>query len=243
MSQTEAIAASAAFDPAEQTFQLSRALDIWQARFAVLAIAALQFLLVNDLANIPRFVLPTLEIALLIPLSLATAWTLRRTRAATTAEHWYDVSRYSSAVRLAFLLLVGLVSLANLVELYGLVVAMLGGHAANGRSLLLDSLNVWLTNVVVFALWYWNLDRQASPDEPRIDFLFTQQTIPGVENAPPFVPGFVDYLFLAFTNATAFSPADTYPLTHRAKLLMILQALVSLTTIALVASRAVGILS
>ena len=72
------------------------------------------------------------------------------------------------------------------------------------------------------------------------DFLFPQMTM---SDAPKFTPGFVDYLFLSFTNATAFSPTDTLPLTHRAKLLMMVEAIISLLTVALVAARAVNILS
>ena len=75
------------------------------------------------------------------------------------------------------------------------------------------------------------------------DFIFTQQTLPPALTRRVYVPGYIDYLFLAFTNATAFSPSDTFPLTARAKLLMMLQALISLITIALGASRAVGILA
>ncbi len=75
------------------------------------------------------------------------------------------------------------------------------------------------------------------------DFLFTQQQTGEPARFPDWSPGFIDYLFLAFTNATAFSPADTFPLTVRAKLLMMAESAISLATIALVASRAVGILS
>ena len=125
---------------------------------------------------------------------------------------------------------------------------MIGGHAANGQTLLLDPLNIWTTNLIIFSLWYWNMDRGGAPSRSlggteHADFLFTPRTLPHKEGAPPFVSGYIDYLFLAFTNATAFSPSDTYPISSRAKLLMMLQAMISLVTIALVASRAVGILS
>ena len=136
-----------------------RELDIWLARAAVVAIVAMQFLIVNDLTFAPRWVLPSLELALLAPLSIATAWTLGKAKAAVSEAHWYDISHHQRTIRRAFLFLTGLVSVANLIGLYGLVQAMLGGHASNGRSLLLDSLNIWTTNVIIFALWYWNLDR------------------------------------------------------------------------------------
>ena len=137
----------------------------------------------------------------------------------------------------------------NFGALARLIVAILSGHAASGKTLLLDATNIWATNVVVFALWFWSLDRGGPAargliSENKSDFLFTQQQA-GVVDRDQFKdwsPGFIDYLFLAFTNATAFSPTDTFPLTARAKFLMMTEATISLCTIAIVASRAVGIL-
>jgi hypothetical protein len=219
--------------------------DLWLTRGAIVAVVLLQVLFVNDLTVLPRWVIPTLEMSLLVPLSLATVWTVDKARRASTDDHRLGVARWRRTIRRALLALTSLVSLANLLALYGLVRAMLGGHAGNAQTLFLDALNIWATNVIVFALWYWNLDgggpafRTHSPD--RSDFLFTQQTMPGGNH--DFSSTFIDYLFLAFTNATAFSPADTFPLTARAKILMMIEALISLVTIAVVASRAVGILS
>ena len=106
-----------------------------------------------------------------------------------------------------------------------------------------------MTNIVLFALWFWALDRggpslKGLAPEPNSDFLFAQQqTTFARTQFPNWSPGFIDYLFLAFTTATAFSPTDTLPLTVRAKLLMMAESAISLATIALVASRAVGLLS
>ncbi|MGB8107786.1 MAG: hypothetical protein WCF41_00795 [Pseudolabrys sp.] len=123
-----------------------------------------------------------------------------------------------------------------------LVEAILAGHAGTGRTLLLDALNIWVTNVIIFALWYWALDRGGPASkgfrpDVRNDFLFTQQQ-PAGESClhPGWSPGFIDYLFLV-------SPADTFPLTVRAKLLMMAESAISFATIALVASRAIGILN
>ena len=233
---------------AARTFA-SSATDIWLARCAVLAIVALQVLLVNDLTLAPRWAMPSLELALLLPLSIATAWSIGATRKVAAADNpsdfWEAVTRHRSMIRTAFLLLTGLVSIANLLSLAGMVQAILGGRAGSGKSLLIDALNIWATNVIIFSLWYWNLDRKVSTAETEQppDFVFTQQTLPAELTRRAYTPGYIDYLFLAFTNATAFSPSDTFPLTARAKLLMMLQALISLVTIALVASRAVGILA
>jgi len=225
------------------------AADIWLARGAVLVVVALQFLLVNDLTVLPRWVMPTLELALLLPLSAATAWTLGvgRKRAGVEDEDdlWTRLCRHRSMIRAAFFFLTGLVSVANLLALAGLVHAIMRGHADSGKSLLVDALNIWATNVIIFSLWYWNLDKKppSAPAEAGPDFVFTQQTLPTSFTRRIRAPGYIDYLFLAFTNATAFSPSDTFPLTARAKILMMLQALISLVTIALVAARAVGMLA
>ena len=219
--------------------------DLWLTRGAILAVVALQVMFVNDVTVVPRWVMPTLEILLLVPLSAATVWTVGRATRAATDEHRLGVAHWRRLIRLALLVLTGVVTLANLLALYGLVRAMLGGHAGSGQTLLIDAVNIWITNVIVFALWYWNLDGGGpafrSHTAGHADFLFTQQTIPHATQE--FSAGFIDYLFLAFTNATAFSPADTFPLTARAKLLMMTESLSSLVTIAVVASRAVGILS
>jgi hypothetical protein len=223
-----------------------RTVDFWLARGAILVIVLLQIGIVNDLTLGPRWLGPAVELAILIPLSIATAWTQRRARRAETNEQWNAVGRYRRAVRRAAMALTAIATLLNFGALARLILAILAGHAGSGRTLLLDALNIWATNVVVFALWFWSLDR-GGPARGLVakqtrDFVFTQQQAIGKEFRD-WLPGFVDYFFLAFTNATAFSPADTFPLTPRAKLLMMAEAGISLTTIAIVASRAVGILS
>src|SRR5215470_4531580 len=211
-----------------------KALDFWLARGAVLAIVILQIIIVNDLSVGPRWLAPVLELALLIPLSIATVWTQRRARKASTDAQWNLVGRQRLLMRRLAISLTALVTLVNFGALARLVEAILAGNAGSGRTLLLDALNIWATNVIIFALWYWALDRgspatKGTRPDTHNDFLFTQQQ-PAGETClhPGWTPGFIDYLFLAFTNATAFSPADTFPLTF--------------ATIALVASRAVGIL-
>jgi hypothetical protein len=226
-----------------------QALDFWLARGAVLVIVILQIVIVNDLMIGPRWLAPTVELLLLIPLSIVTAWTQRHARKASTDEQWAFVGRQRLVLRRLAISLTAVVTMMNFGALVGLVEAILAGHAGSGRTLLLDALNIWVTNVIIFALWYWALDRgspasKGSRPDVRNDFLFTQQQ-PAGESClhPGWSPGFIDYLFLAFTNATAFSPADTFPLTVRAKLLMMAESAISFTTIALVASRAVGILN
>src|SRR6202035_1067567 len=133
----------------------------------------------------------------------------------------------------------------NLVSLVDLLNALLAKHPA-GRALIYASVPVWLTNVLVFALWYWELDRGgpvARQQEHRRqpDFLFPQMNAPAATTSD-WDPSFLDYMYTSFTNATAFSPTDTMPLTAWAKSLMMVQSLASLLTVALVVSRAVNIL-
>jgi len=225
----------------------AKPIDFWLARGAVLVIAALQIGIVNDLTVGPRWLAPGLELALLIPLSVATAWTQKRARKASTDEQWNLVGRDRRMVRHLAISLTAITTLMNFGALARLIAAILAGHAGSGQTLLLDAINIWVTNVVIFALWFWALDRGGPAgglvSERKNDFLFTQQSTVDREQFANWSPGFIDYLFLAFTNATAFSPADTFPLTVRAKLLMMAESVISLATIALVASRAVGILS
>jgi hypothetical protein len=203
----------------------------WPARIAVLCALGLYLVLPNRLVPGPRFVVPVLEAVILVTLSL----------------FWPHHTMVRAPLRrLLALLLIALVSTANLINLLLLVNELLKGNVMNGRELIVSSLALWTTNVIVFALWYWELDRggpyarhQTEHREP--DFLFPQMTTPGA-GTPIWAPSFVDYLFISLTNATAFSPTDTMPLTVMAKALMGAQALTSLLTVAVVAARAVNIL-
>jgi hypothetical protein len=159
------------------------------------------------------------------------------------ANPWHDTeSRNLRPVSIGIIILI---NGANLVTLGELVSELLSGAVTDGRSLVYASVPIWLTNIVVFGLWYWELDRggpaaRLKATHPPPDFLFPQQTAPGA--APGWTPTFLDYLYTSFTNATAFSPTDTMPLSPWAKLLMMIQSLASLLTVALVVSRAVNIL-
>lgn len=122
-----------------------------------------------------------------------------------------------------------------------LVLTLKGEHAA---TLLSSAVLLWLFNMLVFALWYWEIDgggplKRHQAGHQAADFMFPQQ-VNG--NDGSWAPHFIDYLFLAFTGATAFSPTDTPPLTRRAKALMMMEALISLAIIVFLAARAVNIL-
>jgi hypothetical protein len=204
----------------------------WPAQLAVLAAIALHVSLPDSLILGPRWLLPGLEAALLLGLVVTTP---RRSKLE------------SRRTRGAAVLLVALVSSTNLVSLGFLVHLLVSGAGASGRELILSAIQIWLTNVLIFGLWFWELDRggpgrrSREADATRMaDFLFPQMSSPS--SASSWKPGFVDYLYVSFTNAAAFSPTDAMPLTGRAKALMLIEALGSLVTIALVAGRAVNLL-
>ncbi len=205
----------------------------WQAAVAVAGAVALQYPLPGRLVLLhPVWLLPTLQGLLLIALVMANP---RR------------VNTESRAIRLLGLTLAALLSLANAWSVARLVDGLVHGTAANSAGpLLVTGGTIWLINVIVFALWYWEFDRggpvaRAHAVRMYPDFQFVQMASP--ELAPPdWEPTFGDYLYLSFTNATAFSPTDTMPLSRWAKMAMTAQATVSIVTVALVVARAVNIL-
>jgi uncharacterized membrane protein len=204
----------------------------WVASAAVAIAIALQVSLPARLAFPPPWLLPSFGGVLLVGLLIA------------NPRH---IDRNSSGLRATSLLLTGVMSLANAVSAGRLIAHVLDGTATDHAATLLRwGGAIWLTNVVVFALWYWELDRggpaaRAVGTRQYPDLLFPQMATSGV--APTdWEPQFVDYLYLAFTNATAFSPTDVLPLTRWTKMLMMLQSIVSVSTVVLVVARAVNIL-
>jgi hypothetical protein len=148
--------------------------------------------------------------------------------------------------RTAALALLGLVSAANGMALLALMGSVLTGHEHSGTELLFKGITVWGTNVIAFGLWYWGLDRggpirRREPHPPPPDFQFPQMENPQLAE-PGWHPRLFDYMYVSFTNALAFSPTDSMPLSRWAKALMLVESAASATTVLLVASRAVNIL-
>jgi uncharacterized membrane protein len=142
--------------------------------------------------------------------------------------------------------LTAFVSGANIYSLGALTHYLLHNNVNNGRELVVSGVLIWLTNFLIFALWYWEMDRggpgrRAAGHDLAPDFLFPQMSDDRIEPRD-WRPKFIDYLYVSLTNATAFSPTDTMPLTPMAKSIMGVQSLVSLVTIGLIVSRAVNIL-
>jgi len=202
----------------------------WSVVAVVLVAIALQLLLPDQFALSPRPVAPALEAVICL---LLVAWNPG------------PISDHRPWLRRLSLGLIGLLALTNLVSTVLLIRVIIGGHPVSAVQLLASGAAIWLTNVIVFALWYWEFDRggpaaRARVDRHTPDFLFVQMTDDRLD--PTWKARFLDYLYLSFTNATAFSPTDTMPLTRWAKLLMLNQSLVSLVIVGLVAARAVNVL-
>jgi hypothetical protein len=204
----------------------------WPAQLTAVGAIALYLALPEKLTLGPTWLLPSLEGALVVGLIVAMP---------------NPAVQYSPIRRHIALGLISLVSLANLVSLLLLVHFLLKGGRVGGHPLILSGVVLWVTNVLIFALWYWELDRggpvtRVLDSTALPDLLFPQMSDPRWAPAD-WSPGFIDYLYVSFTNATAFSPTDTMPLSRMAKVLMTIQALASLLTIGLVVARAVNILA
>lgn len=213
------------------------------ATAAVAVAIALYALLPSEVIIGPRLVLPALEIVLFVPLVVANP------RRMTRQNRW---------LRNLSIGLILVIALANDSALALLVKALVTSQANRAGSLLLAAGQIWLTNVLVFALAYWELDRGGPverthtprPRLPQADFRFPQDedhdAVAEVSQRSSvrsgWVPGFVDYLYVSVTNSSAFSPTDTMPLTPRAKMLMAVQSVSALVLSVLVIARGIGLL-
>ncbi len=213
----------------------------WPALVGLLAAAGLYAALPRALIIGPRWLLLTMVVVLLVPTVLA----YRR------GHHALN--------RVLGLIVAGIVTVGMVVSLALLIHALPRYAEAPGvpggltpQRLLRSAVSLWLTNVLVFALWYWHLDaggpyqRDLRVRHAEGAFLFPQMTMSAETRAQAgqerWSPGFVDYLFLAFNTSTALSPADTAALSRWAKVLMMVQASISLAIVAFLAARAVNIL-
>jgi len=209
--------------------------QFWPAQVTVLAAIGLQLALPERLSAGPTWLVPALEGVLLSGLVIVN-------RNQIEDEH--------PRRRRVALGLTAVVTAANIYSLGALTHYLLHHNPPGsnpGRVLIVSGVLIWLTNFLIFALWYWEMDRggpgrRAAGRDRAPDFLFPQMSDDRIEPRD-WRPKFVDYLYVSLTNATAFSPTDTMPLTAAAKSTMGVQSLVSLVTIGLIVSRAVNILS
>lgn len=205
----------------------------WQALLALLAVVGTTFALPRWLSVGPRWLLPLLVLVLLVPTVFAhrSGWQSLNHLLGTAINSIITLSLISSVV---------------------LLVTTLPTHKESPLPLLLSGAELWLSNVLVFALWYWRVDsggpqaRAESGEFGSRGFVFPQMQVEKSQRAAFGIdgwrPGFFDYLFLAFTTSSTFGPTDAPILQPWAKLLAMLQAFISLTIVVLLISRAVGVL-
>ena len=205
----------------------------WPALIAVVAVGGLYTALPSSLIIGPRWLFLVVVVALLIP---------------TVITHWRNDHRLN---RIFGFTVTGVVTFGMIASVI-LLIGALPEHKETPTQLLLSAASLWATNILVFALWYWRLDaggphgRDKSLGHADGAFLFPQMTMTPEAKTDAdehdWSPNFVDYLFLAFNTSTAFSPTDVPVLERWAKVLMMLQSMISLTVLALLAARAVNIL-
>jgi hypothetical protein len=200
----------------------------WPAFIAMLGAAGVYLALPEPLSLGPGWLLPAIVGLLLIPILVSDLY-----------------GRYQVARILTFIAS-GIITIAMIASLVFLVRGI-PQHLETPKELLRSASALWITNILVFALWYWKLDaggplrRDRRKDFSDSSFLFPQMLL-REERDLSWRPHFVDYLFLAFNTSTAFSPTDTAVLSRWAKLCMMVQSLISLTIVVLLAARAVNIL-
>ncbi|HEV3196156.1 MAG TPA: hypothetical protein VGZ06_08445 [Candidatus Cybelea sp.] len=217
----------------------------WHASLAVLAAMLLYITLPPRLTIGPIWAAPAIILLLLIPLSILVPRRHRETR----------------RTRFLSIFLIAIVNFFNLASVLLLIGGLFHPERATTHSaglLLRTGGQIWATNILVFSLWFWELDgdgpdarahASSATEVENADFLFPQMQLSLVSDSgancidPNWKPRFLDYLYLAFTNSTAFSPTDVMPLSRWAKVLMTFEALISLITIAIVIARSINAIS
>ena len=205
-----------------------KAEPIWHVQLAIVIAVAMQLGLNSDLTVGPRYAIAVFELVLLFVLTVI-----------SPKVHGRRL-RFRRALAFA---LIALITISNVLSLALVLNNLFSAGVSDGKQLIISAVLIYLTNIILFGLWYWELDGSGPGSEAghanEQDFLFPQTTA----GAKDWEASFFDYLYISITNASAFSPTDTLPLSHRAKLLMSSQAFISLATVALVAARAVNILA
>jgi uncharacterized membrane protein len=192
-----------------------------------------------SLYAVARWVVPALTLVLLVALLLI----LPQGRLMRRLD--VEARRYRIGRRVVTVAMIAILTAANGAAIFLLVHILVNGGNVNPAPLLRAGIHLWVVNVLVFALWFWQLDaggpvKRLTCEPHQRDFLFPQQTEP--EHFAGWQPTFIDYLYVAFTNASAFSPTDAMPLSRWAKVLMLVQAAISLILAVMVVARAVNIL-
>ncbi|HET7529140.1 MAG TPA: hypothetical protein VFJ84_02855 [Candidatus Saccharimonadales bacterium] len=204
--------------------------ELWHAQLVLLLAVILQFTIPHELRVGNRYILAVIELILIGGIGV------------TAPKRHLSLKGFNRSIAV---LLIVVVSLANIASLVLVINGLLNGTGVPGKTLVTAAFTIFITNIIAFGLWYWEIDSpgltgvKKHDAEPLFQFPNMQD---GVARGSKWEPTFFDYLYVSITNAVAFSPTDTMPLTHFVKSLMSIQALISLLTVVLVTARAVNIL-
>jgi uncharacterized membrane protein len=204
--------------------------ELWHAQLVFLLAVALQFTIPSQLRWGDNYTLAIIELVLVAGIGI------------TAPKRHISFRNFNRTIAV---LLIGLVSFANVSSLALVINGLLNGSQVPGKQLVVAAFAIFITNIIVFSLWYWELDSpgltgaKKHDAKPKFDF---PQMESKLKEGESWEPTFFDYLYVSITNASAFSPTDTLPLTHMVKAIMSTQALISLLTVVLVTARAVNIL-
>src|SRR5579862_6406096 len=204
--------------------------ELWHAQLVFLLAVVLQFTLPKELRVGDRWTIAAIELVLIGGIGI------------TAPKRHISFKGFNRTIAV---LLIGVISFANVTSLWLVINGLLNGSAVPGKSLVTAAFAIFITNIISFSLWYWELDSpgltglKKHDANPKFDF---PQMESKLTHCKDWEPTYFDYLYLSVTNSTAFSPTDTMPLTHFTKSLMSVQSLIALLTVVLVTARAVNIL-
>lgn len=205
--------------------------DLGYAQAAILVAIGLQLTLNDQLLVAPKYFIACMEILLIFGIGI-------------TAPLSHNLA---ARIRRDFsLVLIALITTVNAASMLLIADSLINGSLISGHEVIFSAATIYLTNIIIFSIWFWEIDSPGLTGIHRHDaqpqFFFPQMVL-GTEAARKWEPTYLDYLYLSVTNSTAFSPTDTAPLTHGTKALMGLQAFISLITVVLVTARAVTTLA
>ncbi|HET9850553.1 MAG TPA: hypothetical protein VFP35_02950 [Candidatus Saccharimonadales bacterium] len=204
--------------------------ELWHAQLVFLLAIILQFTIPGELRIANRYLVAVIEIILVAGIGI------------TAPKRHISFKSFNRSIAI---LLIAVVSIANLSSLILVIDGLLNGSQVPGKQLITAAMAIFITNIIAFGLWYWEMDSPGLTGVKKHDhapaFQFPNMT-DEITRIEKWEPTFFDYLYLSITNASAFSPTDTMPLTHFTKAIMSVQALISLLTVVLVTARAVNIL-
>lgn len=204
--------------------------ELWHAQLILLLAVILQFTIPHELRVGDRYTIAIIELILIGGIGI------------TAPKRHISFKGFNRTIAV---LLIAVVSFANVTSLWLVINGLLNGSNVAGKHLVTAAFAIFITNIIAFSLWYWEIDSpgltgvKKHDKAPMFDFPQMESKITEFNN---WEPTFFDYLYLSLTNASAFSPTDTMPLTHFTKSLMSVQSLIALLTVVLVTARAVNIL-